>query len=360
MTAAPPPTDRHPASLGTDPAPRVSLVVLTHDRPRSLRRCLESLLAQRCAVPCEIVVADDGSGPATAAVIAGFAGAGAPVVHLRQPHRGIAAARNLGLGAARGELVSFLADDYVLDPDHVAAAVGFLDARPDAVVVRFRIEPLGRHLGGRVSHLYYDASIRRRLLREAVPPAASRRELWRAAREQLAAPERPLATRALEAAGAAMFRAPVLRQLGGFDPGFARGEDTELTARLHALGHVVHLLPAPRVAHDYRRLPVDTLRKCWLTGRNLPRAVARAVHGPPATAPSGKAQVLGAELLRLARRRELALLVAALPWLLAFELAVRAGLRLGRRERARARAANAGAAPPGDGASAGEASGRAA
>jgi len=335
MPIVPPASGPLTDSPGAAGSPRVSLVVLTWERPRALRRCLESLLAQRTDASCEIVVADDGSGAETAAVVAGLAGASIPLVHVRQEHRGVAAARNLGLAAARGELVSFLADDYVLDPGHVAAAVGYLNAHPEAAVVRFRIEPLERHLGARISHLHYDASIRRRLLREELPRDVSRRELWRAARAQSAAPERPRVTRALEAAGAAMFRGERLRELGGFDVALARGEDTELTARLQARGHAVHVLPAPRVAHDYHRLPLDTLRKCWLKGRNLQAAATRVGGGSPLLAGSGKREVLGAELLRLARRGELLTVAVALPWLLAFSLATRLGLRRARRERAR-------------------------
>ena len=287
-----------PESGSRGAAPRVSIVVLTHERPAALRRCLESLLAQRGAPPYEIVVADDGSGPATAAAVGELAARAAAVdgaprlVAVRHAHQGIAATRNLGLAAAQGELVGFVADDYVLAPDYLARAVDYLDRHPEAAVVRFRIALLERHWGGRISHLYYDASIRRRLLREATPAGATARQLWRAARAQLAAAERPLATRALEAAGAAIFRAPLLRAVGGFDVALARGEDTEFTARWRARGHVVHLLPAPRVAHAYDRLPLDTLRKCWLTGRNLRRALQRMAlagpAGPPAGGRSGK------------------------------------------------------------------------
>jgi GT2 family glycosyltransferase len=310
-------------------APAVSIVVLTWDRPAALRRCLESLLAQQGAPSFEILVADDGSGEATSRVVAELARTDGRIRHLRQPHRGIPAARNLGLRAARGARIGFVADDYRLPPDYLAAACGWLDARPDAAVVRFRIVPLERHWGGQVSHLYYDASIRRRLLRESTA-AESRRALFRAAREQGRAPARPIRTHALEASGAAIFRADVLRELGGFDERLARGEDTELTARLHALGHAVDLLAAPTVGHDYERWPLDTLAKCWRSGLYRPAAIGSIERGSPLTRGAGKAEVLAAQLLELVDERRFGLLAAAVPWLVAFELAVRASARLGR------------------------------
>jgi glycosyltransferase involved in cell wall biosynthesis len=73
--------------------------------------------------PYEIVVADDGSTDATAAVAAG---AGARVV--RVSHRQIAATRNAGAREARGEWLFFVDADTRVTPEVVRSALAALDA----------------------------------------------------------------------------------------------------------------------------------------------------------------------------------------------------------------------------------------
>jgi glycosyltransferase involved in cell wall biosynthesis len=69
---------------------------------------LRSVLSQ-IELRCEILVVDDGSEDSTAQEVARF---GDAVVYLHQPHAGVSAARNFGVGRARGEFICFLdADD---------------------------------------------------------------------------------------------------------------------------------------------------------------------------------------------------------------------------------------------------------
>jgi glycosyltransferase involved in cell wall biosynthesis len=77
--------------------------------------------------PLEVVVVDDGSADDTPAVLAALAQAHPEVRHLRHDAaRGPGAARNSGLGAARGELVAFLDDDDEWLPGRLAAMVAAL------------------------------------------------------------------------------------------------------------------------------------------------------------------------------------------------------------------------------------------
>lgn len=84
----------------------ISVVVPTRDRPPALARCLAALAAQDVAV--EIVVVDDGGGVEAA-------GSGAVRI-VRAGGAGPAAARNLGVRAARGEVICFTDDDCVPGP----------------------------------------------------------------------------------------------------------------------------------------------------------------------------------------------------------------------------------------------------
>ncbi|NZA25786.1 glycosyltransferase [Luteimonas sp. SJ-92] len=96
-------------------ASRLSVVVPAHDEARRIGATLAALHAAvaACGVPYEIVVVDDASTDATAA-IAGAAGA--RVVQVA--HRHIAAARNAGARAADGDWLLFVDADT-----HVEAAV---------------------------------------------------------------------------------------------------------------------------------------------------------------------------------------------------------------------------------------------
>ena len=76
---------------------------------------MQSALSQR-RKPLEVVVVDDGSTDGTAECLAVYA----PDVRVvRQANQGVAAARNTGVGAARGEWVAFLDSDDVFVPDYL-------------------------------------------------------------------------------------------------------------------------------------------------------------------------------------------------------------------------------------------------
>ena len=107
---------------------RCCLVVTTYERPDALERVLESVAAQS-RPPDELIVADDGSGPATARVVERHArAAGCPVAHEWQPHQGFRAGRirNAAIARTRCDYVVLLDGDMVLHPaflaEHLALA----------------------------------------------------------------------------------------------------------------------------------------------------------------------------------------------------------------------------------------------
>src|SRR5207253_9919703 len=104
----------------------VSLVIATFNHARFLGAALDSALAQTLK-RVEVIVVDDGSTDETPAVLARYADR---VRVVRQPNRGLAAARNTGLAAARGTYVSFLDADDVAMPTKLAVQVAVLEAAP--------------------------------------------------------------------------------------------------------------------------------------------------------------------------------------------------------------------------------------
>jgi glycosyltransferase involved in cell wall biosynthesis len=100
----------------------ISVIVTTYKREDALAAVLRSLARQTDA-DFEVVVADDGSGPATAALVEAWkANAGHRVAHVWHEDRGFRAAeiRNRAILASRGAYCIFLDGDCIVRPDFVA------------------------------------------------------------------------------------------------------------------------------------------------------------------------------------------------------------------------------------------------
>jgi glycosyltransferase involved in cell wall biosynthesis len=104
----------------------VSIIVRTKDRPKLLRRALQSI-ADQSYRPIEVVLVNDG-------------GCDLPEEELRQglgdvslnyirikENKGRAYAGNVGIENAKGDYVGFLDDDDELYPEHVDVLAGYLD-----------------------------------------------------------------------------------------------------------------------------------------------------------------------------------------------------------------------------------------
>lgn len=107
---------------------RGCLVVTTYERPDALARVLAGV-ARQTRAPDEVIVADDGSGPATGLAVRAFANvAPCPVSHVTQPHDGFRAGRirNAAIAATRCDYVILLDGDMLVHPrfveDHLELA----------------------------------------------------------------------------------------------------------------------------------------------------------------------------------------------------------------------------------------------
>jgi len=100
----------------------ISVIVTTYNREDALAASLRSLRGQTDA-DFEVIVADDGSGPATAALVETVKSAiGHRVVHVWHEDKGFRAGeiRNRAVLAARGDYIVFLDGDCIVRPDFVA------------------------------------------------------------------------------------------------------------------------------------------------------------------------------------------------------------------------------------------------
>ncbi|MDR1426140.1 MAG: glycosyltransferase [Bifidobacteriaceae bacterium] len=113
-----------------DPSVEVSVIVPARDAAATLGDALASLALQGIELDAlEAIVVDDGSRDATAQAVAAASSLLPRLTMLRHDvPRGPAAARNTGLAAAHGRLVTFLDADDWLGPGHLARLVSGLDA----------------------------------------------------------------------------------------------------------------------------------------------------------------------------------------------------------------------------------------
>lgn len=118
-------------------APLVSVIVPCYNQGRFLPEAIRSAVSND--FPVEIVVVDDGSSDDTAAIAAQFD----HVATVRQPNRGLSAARNAGLAASTGAFVIFLDADDRLLPGAIDTAARALLAHPDCAMAYGRCVMMG-------------------------------------------------------------------------------------------------------------------------------------------------------------------------------------------------------------------------
>ncbi len=229
-------------------APAVSLVIPAFQAERTLGAALSGALRQTWS-PLEVIVVDDGSTDRTGEIAAAH-GPGVRVV--RQPNRGVAAARNRGVAEATGELVAFCDADDVLFDEHIEALVATQAAagtrRALATANAWWLFPGGIH-PGQTRH------------KGRFPRPAEQR---RAILEQNFVSTMSLFPRSLAA------------EIGPFDEALSHAEDWDFWLRAVLAGH--------RVVHQARPLALYRWHAAGLTAdRDRMDEGARAVLAKAAT-----------------------------------------------------------------------------
>ena len=114
---------------------RLSVVVPTFNRRSILKRTIPALLKQRgVGAEFEVIVVVDGSTDGTLALLNEM-GTAPRLRIVAQRNRGLAAARNRGAAEARGEILLFLDDDMMADPDLAAIHLAEHGTASDRVVL---------------------------------------------------------------------------------------------------------------------------------------------------------------------------------------------------------------------------------
>ncbi|MEV1128797.1 glycosyltransferase [Agromyces sp. NPDC049794] len=216
-------------------APKLSVCIVTYERPEFLRRCLDAL-AQGLSERTEIVVVD--ASAVDRHDVTSDIGRGVVYVHAPQLAGAMTRSRNEALKHVRGTIVSFLDDDVVLRPGWEHALLSAFED-PDIAAVA------GRTCNGVPGEDRYGKPIGRLLADGTLTDGFS------SLPGGLVDVDHGI--------GANMsFRRSVLADLGGFRddyPGTALREDTDVFLRIRALGGravfapdaAVDHLPAPHV-----------------------------------------------------------------------------------------------------------------
>ena len=213
-----------PSSL---PWPRISVVVCTYNGARTIRDCFEGL--KRLEYPdYEVIVVDDGSTDATAAIARQY-----DCRLIRTENRGLASARNTGLGAATGEIVAYIDDDAYPDPHWLTYLAAMFLSTSHAAVGGPNLAPPG------------DGPIAECIARAPGGP----NHVLLSDREAEHIPGCNMA-----------FRKTRLEAIGGFDPQFrTAGDDVDVCWRLEECGWTLGFSAAAMVWHHRR----NSVRTYW-------------------------------------------------------------------------------------------------
>jgi glycosyltransferase involved in cell wall biosynthesis len=266
---------------------RLSVIVTTYNNPRGLQLVLAGLTRQTVQ-DFELLIADDGSGAETAALISEFAArARFPVRHVWHPDQGFrkCTISNKAILEAEGNYLVFFDGDCIA-PSHCLAA-HLYEARHGSYLTGGKI-PVSRSLGSRltvesvqrglldgIGIWWLGVGKRRRLFVSHVPVVRDmmnrrvpRQPSWRGENSSAFASD--------------------LRRVGGFDERFTYGyEDADFGHRLQAAGvqgrSIRYTAPVFHLEHERPYVdPVQIVRNRKLYHENRARSLGWTPHGLPA------------------------------------------------------------------------------
>jgi GT2 family glycosyltransferase len=193
-----------------------SLIIITLNRPALLQRTLEGLTRQARQID-EIIVIDNGPAHETEQVASAF-----NARYFPEARRGYGHARNRGLAEATGDVVYFLDDDCVPEPDWSEILWKVLNSGDGDLASGSR-SPGQPGLAARLEYLSTDGPV--------LSPGLA------------AGPARHLSTSNL------ILRREVIQKAGCFDTTLTMCEDRDFTTRARKLGFRLRYEPRARVTH---------------------------------------------------------------------------------------------------------------
>ena len=213
----------------------VSVVVLAFNSGRTVEACLESLAAQ-LPPPAEVLLVDDDSTDETVALASAVAArTGLTLRVLRNGAHNISRGRNIGLDAARSQVVAFVDSDATVEAGWTQSMLDAFAADGEVAVV-----------GGEVITAHASPFAEAVALNDATV-----RDLF--TRGEMLVSGCNMAVRADLLAGAR------------FDPAWVHAEDVEFVDRIKRR-HRWALAPGAAVRHESRPTPLDYLSQMYRYG----------------------------------------------------------------------------------------------
>ncbi|MDP6558706.1 MAG: glycosyltransferase [Candidatus Binatia bacterium] len=193
----------------------VSVVIPTYNRWPIVCKAIDSVLAQSYEA-IELIVVDDGSDDESGEKLKKY---GSRITVLSQSRKGVAAARNLGVGLSRGRYLAFLDSDDYWRRKKLEIQVAYMEAHPEVHLCQ--TEEIWLRNGIRVNPK----------MRHRKPSG----DIFR-----------PSLDLCLVSPSAVMIRRDLFERVGGFDTSFPVCEDYEFWLRI-AVDTPVPLIPRPLV-----------------------------------------------------------------------------------------------------------------
>lgn len=211
--------------------PFVSIVVGIRNEEKFIEECIESLLKLDYPQDSyEIIIVDGMSTDRTREIVQKY-----PVKLLLNERKNVAAARNLGVENARGDLVAFTDGDCKVDPSWLNILVKELQNAPDDVVC----------LGG--PNLIFDTDP----VFGRVVGYSQETFLGSGGSAQSKNSTKKHYVSSLPNCNA-MYKKRAIQEVGSFDERFIVGQDGDLNYRINKRGHKFLYIPEAQVMHHRR------------------------------------------------------------------------------------------------------------
>ncbi|MFQ6137149.1 MAG: glycosyltransferase [Candidatus Hydrothermarchaeales archaeon] len=204
----------------------ISIIVPVYNAEETVKGCLESLSNQDYDGEYEVILVDDGSTDKSRQMIERYAEkTQKQIALLTQEHKGPAAARNLGAGRARGDIILFTDSDCVADEDWIVEMIKPLEDE-GVVGVQGRYKTKQHEIVARFAQYEIEERYERMQKNEFIDFIGSY---------------------------SAAYRRDVFLGEGGFDESFpiASGEDPDLSFRLASKGYKMVFNPDAIVYHNH-------------------------------------------------------------------------------------------------------------
>lgn len=207
---------------------------MTYNRCKLLKECLNTLVTQKYPRDkLEIIVIDDGSTDETQKVVLEFISKNTSVKYVYQSNKGISSARNQGIKNTTGDLIAFVADDYLFPNNYAETIDRFFSEKPIAKAVRFRLKASDNNFISRVCHFHYEVDVRKYLSRANLQGSRNWKEQLVKLLQRIPHNNSHLSSvNTLPASGAAAYRRELFNIVGIFDERLKHCEDVDFAWRM--------------------------------------------------------------------------------------------------------------------------------